>query len=68
MPPSDKGHVDKPTLLIASILLASVLVLGAGYVAGNRILLYVGLLGVLSGVATGVQRLVVQGRSWRTKQ
>jgi len=52
---------------IASVLLLGIVVLAAGYFTGNRIAFYAGVLVTLAGVSAGIQRLIVQGDSWRGK-
>jgi uncharacterized membrane protein HdeD (DUF308 family) len=53
---------------IASVLLVGIVVLAAGHFSGNRIAFYAGVLVTLTGVVTGIQRIIVQGESWRTKR
>jgi hypothetical protein len=62
-----QSRVDKGMIGIASVLLLGIVVLAAGYLTGNRIAFYAGVLVTLAGVSAGIQRLIVQGDSWRGK-
>jgi hypothetical protein len=70
MKPSGRtqSQVDKGMIIIASVLLLDIVVLAAGHFTGNRIAFYAGVLVTLTGIFTGIQRLIVQGESWRTKR
>ena len=57
---------DKGMIGIASVLLLGIVGLGCGG-SGNRIAFYAGVLVTLAGVSAGIQRLIVQGDSWRGK-
>jgi uncharacterized membrane protein HdeD (DUF308 family) len=63
-----ESQVDKGMISIASVLLVGIVVLAAGHFSGNRIAFYAGVLVTLTGVFTGIQRIIVQGESWRTKR
>ena len=62
-----QSRVDKGMIGLASVLLLGIVVLAAGHFSGNRIAFYVGVLVTLMGVSIGIQRLIVQGQSWRMK-
>ncbi len=63
-----QSPVDKGMISIASVLLLGIVVLAAGYFSGHRVPFYAGVLITLSGIITGIQRLIVQGESRRTKR
>ena len=62
-----QSRVDKGMMGIASVLLLGIVVLAAGYLTGNRIAFYAGVLVTLAGGSAGIQRLIVQGDFWRGK-
>jgi uncharacterized membrane protein HdeD (DUF308 family) len=53
---------------IASVLLLGIVGLATGFFSGSKIAFYAGVLVTLTGVLTGIQRLVVHGESWRMKR
>ena len=56
-------HIDGVMIGIASVLLLGIVLLTAGHSTGNRLELYAGAMITLAGVFTGIQRLVIQGKS-----
>ena len=61
-------QVDKRMIGIAVVLLLGIIVLAVGFFRGNKIALYAGVLVTLTGVGTGIQRLIVHGEPWRKKR
>ena len=55
-----RTRVDTGMIVIASVMLAGVVILAAGYFTGNRVALFAGGLVTLAGVFTGIQRLIIQ--------
>jgi hypothetical protein len=63
-----QNRVDRGLITVAVVLLVGVVVLAAARVSGNRVAFYAGMLVILIGVLTGIQRIIVHGGPSRTKR
>jgi hypothetical protein len=63
-----QSRVDRGWITVALVLLVGVVVLAAARISGNRVAFYAGMLVILIGVLTGIQRLIVRGGPSRNKR
>ena len=63
-----RSRVDRGLITVALVLLVGIVVLAAARISGNRVAFYAGMLVILIGVLTGIQRLIVHGGPSRTKR